>query len=83
MTKRKRFHNSLLVLITILAVLLLWQLKNQDNPPILIVGVSCFVYLIWALIYHKLDKSLTLPIILEYVLTAGLVLIFLTGVFIS
>ena len=47
--------------------------------PLLIIGISCFLYLIWALIYHKLDKSLTLPIILEYVLTAALVLTLLSG----
>ena len=45
---------------------------------ILIVGV--LIYLVWALIYHKKDKSLTLEVILEYVLTAALVLIVFIGV---
>lgn len=45
---------------------------------VLIVGI--LVYLIWALFHHSRDKSLTLPVILEYFLTAALVLILLLGV---
>lgn len=45
---------------------------------ILIIGV--ILYLFWALIYHKRDKSLTLAVYLEYVLTAALVLVLLMGV---
>lgn len=45
---------------------------------ILILGV--LLYMIWALIHHKKDKSLTLPIFIEYVLTAALSLVLLMGV---
>ena len=45
---------------------------------ILIIGI--LIYLIWALIHHRRDKSLTLPIFMEYVLTATLVLILLLGI---
>lgn len=45
---------------------------------ILIIGI--LIYLIWALIHHKRDKSLTLAIFLEYLLTAVLSLILLFGV---
>lgn len=45
---------------------------------ILIIGI--LIYLIWALIHHKRDKSLTLAIFLEYLLTAALSLILLFGV---
>ena len=45
---------------------------------ILIAGI--IVYLVWGLFHHKKDKSLTLPILLEYVLTAVLVLILILGV---
>lgn len=41
---------------------------------------AAIVYLIWALYHHRKDKSLTLPIFLEYVLTAVLVLILIAGV---
>lgn len=37
-------------------------------------------YLIWALVHHRHDKSLTWPVLIEYLLTILLVLILLTGV---
>lgn len=45
---------------------------------VLIVGL--LGYLIWALIHHRRDKSLTWPIFTEYLLIAALVLILLLGV---
>lgn len=45
---------------------------------ILIPGI--LVYLLWAIFHHKKNKSLTLPVFIEYLLTAALVLIFLSGV---
>lgn len=45
---------------------------------ILVIGV--IVYLMWALVYHKLNKSLTLPVFLEYLLIAVLVLVLMGGV---
>ena len=46
-----------------------------------ILTAGVIIYLVWALIFHKRDKSLTLPIFLEYLLTAVLSLILLLGVF--
>lgn len=45
---------------------------------ILFIGV--LIYLLWALIHHKKDKSLTLAILLEYLLIAVLVLVLILGV---
>lgn len=45
-----------------------------------LLGTGILIYLIWALIYHKRNKSLTLPIFLEYLLTALLSVILLLGV---
>jgi len=45
-----------------------------------ILSIGILIYLVWALFYHKRDKSLTLPILLEYLLTAVLVLILILGV---
>lgn len=45
-----------------------------------ILGAGILIYLIFAIVYHKRGKSLTLPILLEYLLTAVLVLIILFGV---
>ena len=45
-----------------------------------IISIASLFYLLWALIHHKKDKSLTLITTLEYLLTAALVMILLTGV---
>ncbi|MBU1000815.1 hypothetical protein KKE78_05500 [Patescibacteria group bacterium] len=45
-----------------------------------ILGTGILIYLIWAILHHRRDKSLTLPILLEYLLTAILSLILFTGV---
>lgn len=45
-----------------------------------ILGTGILVYLIWAIMHHKRDKSLTLAILLEYLLTAFLVFILIAGV---
>lgn len=42
--------------------------------------IAVLAYLIWALWHHRRDKSLTFPILLEYLLMATLSLILLTGV---
>lgn len=44
---------------------------------ILILGI--LIYLIWAGIYHRRDKSLTLPIFIEYLLTALLAFVLVSG----
>lgn len=45
-----------------------------------ILGVGILIYLLWAFLHHKRKKSLTLPILLEYVLTAALALVLIFGV---
>jgi len=40
-----------------------------------LIFLGTLAYLIWALIHHKRDKSLTLPILLEYLLVAALALV--------
>jgi len=45
-----------------------------------ILAFGVLIYLIWAILHHKRDKSLTLPIFIEYLLTAALSLILLLGV---
>lgn len=42
--------------------------------------IAVLGYLIWALLHHRRDKSLTLPILLEYLLMATLSLVLLAGV---
>ena len=47
-----------------------------------ILSIGALIYLVWALVHHKRDKSLTLAIFLEYLLTAVLAAILLLGVII-
>lgn len=42
--------------------------------------IAILIYLSWALIHHKRDKSLTLAVFIEYLLTATLSIILLMGV---
>ncbi len=45
-----------------------------------ILSIGALIYLLWAIFHHKKHKSLTFTIFIEYVLTAILVLVLLTGV---
>ncbi|MCR4305891.1 MAG: hypothetical protein NUV73_02295 [Candidatus Daviesbacteria bacterium] len=45
---------------------------------LLVLGI--LIYLLWAMFHHKKNKSLTLPVFIEYLLTAALVLILISGV---
>ncbi len=46
----------------------------------MILSAGILIYLIWGLIHHKHDKSLTFPILIEYLLTALLSIVILTGI---
>lgn len=45
-----------------------------------ILAIGILIYLFWALLHHKHDKSLTLLVFLEYLLTATLMAVLLFGV---
>ncbi len=45
-----------------------------------ILGAGILVYLLWALVHHKKDKSLTFATFVEYLLTALLSIVLLMGV---
>lgn len=44
-----------------------------------IIGGALFLYIIFSLIHHYFDKTLTLEVVIEYILIAGLVLIILAS----
>ena len=72
--------NIFFLVLTLASIFLIF--KNRYSPNLLIyimLGVAS-IYLAWAVIFHKIDKSLTLSIFIEYLLTAVLVLILLMGV---
>lgn len=64
--------------LTLLAILLIIN-ANSLHLKLSIIIIACLIYLIWAYLYHHLDKTLSSGVILEYVLLAMLVIILLTG----
>jgi len=76
-------HN--VAFIIILAILSLWAVLKFQNIPqmqLIILTMLALFYLAWALAHHYLERNLTLEIIIEYILTALLALIFFYGVII-
>lgn len=63
------------ILIALLFILNKYSLPLKFSVLI----TACLIYLIWAYLYHNLDKSINTMMILEYVLFATLVIILLTG----
>ena len=50
--------------------------------PLNILIIAILIYLVWAIWHHRRDKSLTWPILMEYILLAGLVLILILGIYV-
>ncbi len=53
--------------------------RNQPKLQFQLVVIAAIIYVILALLHHLKDKSLTLEIIIEYILMAALVIIILQG----
>jgi hypothetical protein len=78
--KLQKYHILIFIFTAILAVLGMLFFRNNSNIQLLIITTLVFGYLAWALNYHRLDKSLNLDVMLEYILTALLVLIIFYGI---
>lgn len=72
---KKRF-----ILVLILSIIIFGAafLKLPAWQPGIFTGLV-LLYLLWAMLYHFIEKSLTLEVALEYILTALFVLIFFLG----
>lgn len=79
--KKLLFRLLLISLVGLFSVFIFKQ-KNAPITQLYLILAVISLYLIWAFIYHYKDKSLTLGIYLEYVLTAVLALIVLLGLFV-
>ncbi len=77
--KKKLFHNLMLAFIVLSSLILVFKLQYSFNLQVRVMIVLTLSYLIWAFIYHQHDKSLTKNIMIEYILTAALVLVIITG----
>lgn len=75
---KKRFIFVLILSVIIFGIALL---KLPAWQPGIFTGIV-LLYLLWALLHHFIEKSLTLEIALEYILTAIFVLIFFLGLMI-
>lgn len=73
-------HNlAFIVVAAFIALIGIMKFQGMKKVQFFIMVSLVVVYLIWAIIYHYLDKSLSLEVVLEYVLTAALAIIFLYG----
>ena len=79
---RKIINNGFIISLSIITIIWVWKLRTFPNLQIRTLIISSIVYLIWAYMYHYFDKSLTVGVYMEYLLTALLALILLLGVLI-
>jgi hypothetical protein len=82
MVKIKK-HSMILVLVPILLGLgvLSFLVKQTAFSQLQIVVVGLMLYLLFSLIHHYFDKTLTFETVVEYILIAGLVFVILAGNF--
>lgn len=74
-------HNWLIILSSaFMAFVATFKFHFLPQAEFTIFSLLVLFYLGWALTFHYFDKSLKLEIMLEYILTAALALIFLYGV---
>lgn len=78
--RQKAINSTFFLVLALSSTYLIFKNRHSTNTLLYTMLGVASIYLTWALIFHKIDKSLTLPIILEYLLTAVLVLILLMGV---
>jgi hypothetical protein len=69
-----------IIILSVLSTILVLKLQSFPQVQFLIVTALIFFYLTWALFYHFKDKSLSLEVMLEYILTALLALVCFYGI---
>ena len=77
--KIHRFNLSFILGLALLTGIIVVKLQGLPQVQFLVTLCLVFAYLAWALLYHKLDKTLTLEVMLEYILTALLAVIVAYG----
>lgn len=79
-TKLQRYGFLIIVLTSAASLVLILKLQYLPQVQFLVVTVLVMFYLMWALVHHFADKTLTLEVMIEYVLTALLALVVLYGI---
>lgn len=78
--KRINKHSVLiLVVLSLIALIGVFRFGDNSRLQFQILTSLALIYLSWALLHHTIDKSLTLEVVIEYVLTALLAIIILYG----
>lgn len=78
----KKYHVIIFIILALAGLIGILIFRNNPSYQMLILATLVTSYLAWALNYHRLDKSLNLEVMLEYILTALLVLIIFYGILI-
>lgn len=63
----------------ILAAVLMWQFQARSELQLQILIIVGLIYIIGAFIHHHFDKTLTLEVIIEYILIAILAISIVSG----
>jgi hypothetical protein len=77
--KMQKYHLAVFLAVAAFGAFEILQFKTTPAIQFFIITFLAIVYLAWASIYHLLDKSLNLEVMLEYILTALLVLVVFYG----
>ena len=80
LSKLQKFNLFIIALGAVITLLVVLKLQYLPQVQFLVMTIMIMFYLLWALAHHFIDKSLTLEIVIEYVLTALLALIILYGI---
>lgn len=79
LVKAHKYNLILVIVLALTSLVAIVRLQGLPQVQFLVVLCLVFSYLTWALLYHKLDKTLTLEVMLEYILTALLALVVAYG----
>ena len=74
-------HNVMVIMVlAAVTLLLVFRFQYLPNLQFMFLATLVIVYLAWAFIFHYRDKSLTLEVATEYLLTALLAVVVLYGI---
>lgn len=77
---RKAINRVFVATLVFVAIVWIWKLRTFPFLQVRTLIMASIIYMIWAYAYHYFDKSLTVSVYMEYLLTAVLVLVLLMGV---
>lgn len=79
-THRRLIKRAFVLTLIFLTVIWIWKQRSFPILQLRTLIIAVIAYLIWAALHHYFNKSLTMEVYIEYLLTAVLALILLIGV---